>query len=64
METDYEKWKAGKKIYKAPWVIRHYESITDFNQYKLGKVVVDRIVLFTGVMFLLIGIAIGYFIFR
>ena len=47
--TGFERWKAGKKVRKAPWVIQHYESITDVNQYKLGKIVEERFVLIAGI---------------
>ena len=36
-KTEYECWKEGKRTFKAPWVIKHYQSITDINQYRLGK---------------------------
>ena len=63
METDYEKWKARKKLFKASWVIKYYESITDFNQYKLGKAVTNRSILIMGVFGALVGFGYGYLIF-
>jgi len=53
--TGYERWKAGEKIRKAPWVIKHYEGITDLNQYKLGRVVENRLVLVIGIVCFLYG---------
>ena len=63
METDYEKWKAGKKIVKVPWVIKHYESVTDFNQYKFGKVVQTRRLLILSIVCFIFGFWFGFLVF-
>lgn len=36
-KTDYEYWKMGERVFKAPWVIDYYKNITDFNQYLKAK---------------------------
>jgi len=54
---DYYKWKAGKKVWKFPWVIRYYESITDENQYDHGKIVNRNIfIVFSIIIFILYGL--------
>ena len=63
LKTDYEKWKSGKKMFKASWVIKHYESVTDFNQYKLGKIVQQRLTLGVGIIAFIYGIFFGLLIF-
>jgi len=55
----YYKWKKDKKIWKAPWVIKYYESVTDENQYDLGHVVNTRLAWITGVLLFLYGLMIG-----
>jgi len=62
-KTPYEKWMAGEKVFKAPWVIRHYKSITDINQYKLSRIVEGRCLLFIGVFCFCSGLYFGFFIF-
>ena len=62
-ETPYEKWKAGKKIFKAPWVIRYYENVTDFNQYKLGRMLEARLALIFGSTCFISGFIFSYLIF-
>ena len=60
---DYENWKAGKKVSKAPWVIKHYESVTDIEQLKAGKIVESRLALIVGVFCLSIGFLFGFLVF-
>jgi len=58
--NDYESWKMGKKVFKAPWVIEYWKSITDENQYKLSKKVENRLVIILGTMLLIGGFLLGY----
>ena len=59
-KTDYEKWKAGElNIYKAPWVIKYYESVTDENQHRLSVIVTQRAMIITCIMFHLLGLLLG-----
>ena len=50
-------------MFKASWVIKHYESVTDFNQYKLGKIVQQRLILGVGIIAFICGIFFGLLIF-
>jgi len=62
MSKDYERWKLGKKIFKAPQIIRYWESITDENQYELGQICRKIQVRFIGIACLTIGIFLGVWI--
>lgn len=60
MSSGYEKWKQGKKIFKAPWIIEYWKSITDENQHRLANKCEIR---FTSIMIVfsfLIGILFGF----
>ena len=59
---DYEKWKAGKKVSKAPWVIKHYETVTDIEQFKTGRVVECRLALIVGIFCLGVGFLFGFLV--
>ena len=59
---DYENWKAGKKVSKAPWVIKHYETVTDIEQFKTGKIVESRLALIVGIFCLILGLLIGFLV--
>ncbi len=62
MKGDYYKWKEGKKIYKAPWIIKYYENITDENQYNLSRIVYNRAMLVISPLLIILGIWIGLII--
>lgn len=62
MGKDYEKWKAGEKVWKAPWVIEYYQSVTDENQYRLGSKVRHRLVLIISGLMGIYGFLLGYWI--
>jgi len=59
MKGDYYKWKAGKKIWKAPWIINYYENITDENQYQLSRIIEKRLLLILTPILIILGILIG-----
>ena len=58
-KTDYEYWKNGERVYKLPWTIKHYQNITDINQYHMGKKAYDKNIWITIVICLICGIWIG-----
>ena len=60
MSRDYDRWKAGKKVWKAPWIIEYWESITDKNQYSLSNKCHNREMMFMVSLFFGCGIVIGY----
>ena len=55
----YFKWKAGEKVFKAPWVIKYYESVTDLKQFELGKIVENRLAIIIGVTCFIFGLMFG-----
>ena len=59
----YKKWKAGERVFKAPWVKRYYENITDLNQFKFSKVVEDRVALIIGTLTFILGLVFGFLVF-
>jgi len=63
MNRDYERWKEGKKVFKAPWVIEYWKSITDENQYKHSKIVEQRLVLIIGTVCIIFGFVLATVIF-
>lgn len=60
---DYYKWKADKtKPFKAPWVIKHYETITNEKQYDTGRIVTDRAMSIMLVLGVCVGFVFGFLI--
>jgi len=57
--SDYEDWKEGKKVSKAPWVIEYWKSITDENQYEHSKIVEQRYGIIIGTTCLIMGFVLG-----
>lgn len=58
--SDYYRWKDGKKVYKAPWIKKYWENITDENQYKLGKICEGRLVFIMSLTCFAFGIWFGF----
>jgi hypothetical protein len=59
MGNDYETWKKGEKVHKAPWVIKYWENITDENQHRYAKIVEDRAILILSILGFLMGLFFG-----
>jgi hypothetical protein len=59
---DYYKWKAGKEMYKAPWIYKYYESVTDENQYDLSNIVIKRFGYIVGLAMFILGVLLGLLI--
>jgi len=59
VKGDYYKWKAGEKVFKAPWVKEYYKHITDENQYDYGHKVQSRATLLVGIILFVYGLIIG-----
>lgn len=57
---DYYKWKAGEKIWKFPWVIRYYESITDENQYEHERIVSRNMFIILSILITILYIALVF----
>jgi len=60
---DYYKWKEGKRLFKAPWVYKYYEGVTDENQYNLANKVIKRGIIAVGVLCYVLGIILGSILF-
>lgn len=57
---DYYKWKEGKKVFKAPWVIDHYKSVTDENQYDKARKSETIAILVFGIVCFIFGVWFGF----
>ena len=63
MSKDYERWKKGKKVFKAPWIIKYWQNITDENQYEWAKKVETRAILIIGIFCFILGFLFATIIF-
>ena len=58
----YERWKNGEKVTKASWVIDYYKSVTDYNQFKKGRISHHRALLIICPFCSIFGFVIGIII--
>jgi len=56
---DFYKWKEGKRLFKAPWVIEYYKKVTDENQYDYSHMATERAILIIGVFLYILGMSMG-----
>lgn len=63
MSRDYERWKECKRIFKAPWVIKYWENITDEKQYELSKIVQKRLLIIMIPVTTFLGVYLGWLLF-